>query len=329
MAGSASRGADAHTQDSSPPPDGRDVGTPGTGVVLLLLGGCVVLLVWLGRGSYSVAETYGGLGGGWGQLLAVLAVGAGAVIGGCLIVLMRPLRVVVRARWFVLGGIVLALFVAAVGTSLGVVAHTAASTRAAHACDDPVGRTLVSFAEALEPGPVVDQDGQPTRGRDDGSCRVLVNVAPDADVDAEIARVATAIGWSRSQHGWLSPEGVSMTYDATHEPETMTLVELRGRRADSPESASTMEGLLLWPGGVEPSTLMGVGIQDACDVYVRSPGVAAADGRCGADRRVHGPGRVHDADAAERGDHVPIDPDRRRSVRSRENRSDLATPTPS
>jgi hypothetical protein len=73
-----------------------------------------------------------------------------------------------------------------------------------------------------------------TSGRDDGRCLVLVNVSPEADVAAEIARAATADGWSRSQDGWLSPDGVSMTYDATHEPETMTLVELQGHRADSP-----------------------------------------------------------------------------------------------
>lgn len=36
------------------------------------------------------------------------------------------------------------------------------------------------------------------------------------------------------QDGGLSPDGVSMTYDVTYEPQTMALVERQGRRADSP-----------------------------------------------------------------------------------------------
>jgi hypothetical protein len=80
----------------------------------------------------------------------------------------------------------------------------------------------------------VIQDGALSRGRDDGRCLVLVNVAPDADVAAEIARVAAANGWSRTEDGWLSQQGVSLTYDATNEPDTMTVVELLGRRVDQP-----------------------------------------------------------------------------------------------
>jgi hypothetical protein len=234
MTRSENGGSGVRAPDASAPPDGREVGAAGVGLSLLLLGGCLFLLAWIGRGGYSVVETYGGLGGGWAQLLVLLAVGAGGVVGGCLVVVARLLDRATRARWLVLTGLALALLVTAVGAYLGFLEHTAASTRAEHACDDPVGRALVSFAERLEPGPLVIQDGESTRGRDDGRCLVWVNVAPDADVAAEIARVAAANGWSRIQDGWLSPDGVSMTYDATYEPETMTLVELQGRRAASP-----------------------------------------------------------------------------------------------
>jgi hypothetical protein len=234
MTGSGNGGSDVRAPDSSAPSDGQQVGAAGVGLALLLLGGCLFLLSWIGRGGYSVVETYGGLGGGWAQLLILLAVGAGVVVGGCLVVVARLLDRATRARWLVITGIGLALLVAAVGANLGFLAHTAASARAEHACDDPVGRALVSFAEGLEPGPLVIQDGELTRGRGDGRCLVSVNVAPDTDVAAEIARVAAANGWSRIQDGWLSPDGVSMTYDATYEPETMTLVELQGRRAESP-----------------------------------------------------------------------------------------------
>ena len=92
----------------------------------------------------------------------------------------------------------------------------------------------MSFAEGLDPGPLVIQDGASTRGHDDRRCLVLVNVAPDADVAAEIARVAAANSWTASQDGWPSPDGVSMTYDATYEPDTMTVVEPQSRRADQP-----------------------------------------------------------------------------------------------
>jgi hypothetical protein len=234
MTRSENGGSDVRAPDASAPPDGQGVGAAGLGLSLLLLGGCLSLLVWLGRGGYSVVETYGGLGGGWAQLLGLLAVGAGVVVGGCLVVVARLLDRATRARWLVATGVALALLVAAVGAYLGFLAHTAASARAEHACDDPVGRALVSFAEGLEPGPLVIQDGESIRGLGDGSCVVWVNVEPDADVDAEIARVAAANGWSRVQDGWLSPDGVSVTYGATYEPETMTLVELQGRRADSP-----------------------------------------------------------------------------------------------
>jgi hypothetical protein len=219
--------------DSSAPSDGPQVGAAGVGLALLLLGGCLFLLVWIGQGGFSVVETYGGLGGGWAQLLVLLAVGAGVVVGGCLVVVARLLDRATRARWLVLTGIALALLAVAVGAYPGLLAHTAASARAEHACDDPVGRALVSFAEGLEPGPLVIQDSELTRGRGDGRCLVWVNVTPDADVAAEIDQVAAANGWSRIQDGWLSPDGVSMTYDATYEPETMTLVELQGRRVES------------------------------------------------------------------------------------------------
>jgi hypothetical protein len=234
MTPSENGGAGVRAPATSAPPDGRKVGAAGVGLALLPVGGCLLVLVWIGRGGYSVVETYGGLGGGWAQLLALLAVAAGAVAGGCLVVAARVLARATPARWLVLTGVVLALLAAAVGAQLGSRAHTAASARAEHACDDPVGRALVSFAEGLEPGPLVIQDGELTRARDDGTCLVEVNVAPDADVAAEIARVAAANGWSRSQDGWLSPDGVSMTYAATHDPETMTVVELQGRRADPP-----------------------------------------------------------------------------------------------
>ena len=234
MTRSGNGGSGVRAPDPPVPSDGREVGAAGVGLALLLLGACPVLLVWIGRGSYSVVRTYGGLGGGWAQLLVLLAVGAGAVVGGCLVAVARLLDRATRARWLVLSGVTLALLVAAVGAYLGSLEHTAASARAEHACDDPVGDALVSFAEGLEPGPPVIQDGESTRGRDDGRCLVWVNVAPDADVAAEIARVAAANGWSRIQDGWLSPDGVSMTYDATYEPETMVVVELQGRRAESP-----------------------------------------------------------------------------------------------
>ncbi len=234
MTRSGNGGSGVRAPGPSAPSDGRELGAAGVGLALLLLAGCLVLLAWIGQGGYSVAETYGGLGGGWAQLLVLLAVGAGAVVGGCLVAVARLLDRATRARWLVLTGVTLALLVAAVGAYLGSLEHTAASARAEHACDDPVGRALVSFAEGLEPGPLVIQDGESTRGRDDGRCLVWVNVAPDADVAAEIARVAAANGWSRIQDGWLSPDGVSMTYDATYEPETMVVVELQGRRAESP-----------------------------------------------------------------------------------------------
>jgi len=235
MTRSENAGSGVRAPDPAALSDDRKVGPAGVGLALLLLGGCLFLLVgWIGRGAYSVAETYGGLGGGWAQLLALLAVGAGVVVGGCLVVVARLLHRAPRARWLVLTGVVAALLAASVGASLGFSAHTAASTRAEHACDDPVGPALVSFAEGLQPGPLVIQDGRLTSGWDDGRCLVLVNVEPEADVAEEIARVAAANGWSRLQDGWLSPDGVSMTYDATHEPDTMTLVELQGHRADSP-----------------------------------------------------------------------------------------------
>ncbi len=233
MTRSENGGRGVRAPDASSPPDGQPVGTAGVGLALLLLAGCLFLLVWIGRGGYSVAETYGGLSGGWAQLLVLLAVGAGVLIGGCLVVVARLFDRATRARWLLASGIALALAVASAGALLGFLAHTAASARAEHAYDDPVGPALVSIAEGLEPGPLVMQDGEPTRGRDDGRCLVWVNVAPDADVAAEIARVAAANGWSRTQDGWLSPGGVAMTYDETDEPETMTLVELQGYRAES------------------------------------------------------------------------------------------------
>ena len=234
MTRSGNGGSEVRAPDPSAPSNGPQVGAAGVGLALLLLAGCLVLLAWIGQGGYSVAETYGGLGGGWAQLLVLLAIGVGVVVGGGLFVVARLLGRATRARGLVLTGVALALLVVAVGAYLGFLGHTAASAQAEHACDDPVGPALVSFAEELEPGPLVIQDGELARGRGDGRCLVWVNVAPDADVAAEIARVAAANGWSRIQDGWLSPDGVSMTYDATYEPETMTVVELQGRRAESP-----------------------------------------------------------------------------------------------
>jgi hypothetical protein len=234
MARSHDGGSDVRTPDPTTPSDAHRVGAYAVGLALLLLGAGVLLLGWIGQGGYRVVETYGGLGGGWAQLLVLLALAAGVVVGGCLVLVARLLDRATRARWLVLAGVSLALLAAAVGAYLGFLEYTAASARAEHACDDPVGRALVSFAEGLDPGPLVIQDGALTRGRDDGRCLVLVNVAPDADVAAEIARVAAANSWSASQDGWLSPDGVSMTYDATYEPDTMTVVELQGRRADQP-----------------------------------------------------------------------------------------------
>lgn len=233
MARSRNGGSDVRAADTTPS-DGHRVGPATVGLALLLLGAGVLLLGWLGQGGYRVVETYGGLGGGWAQLLVLLALGAGVVVGGCLVLVARLLDRATRARWLVLTGVALALLAAAVGAYLGLQEYTAASARAEHACDDPVGGALVSFAEGLDPGPLVIQDGALTRGRDDGRCLVLVNVAPDADVAAEIARVAAANSWTASQDGWLSADGVSMTYDATYEPDTMTVVELQGRRADQP-----------------------------------------------------------------------------------------------
>jgi hypothetical protein len=234
MARSHNGGSDVRAPDPTTRSEGHRVGAYAVGLALLLLGAGVLLLGWIGQGGYQVVETYGGLGGGLAQLLVLLALGAGVVVGGCLVLVARLLDRATRARWLVLAGVSLALLAAAVGAYLGFLEYTAASARAEHACDDPVGRALVSFAEGLDPGPLVIQDGALTRGRDDGRCLVLVNVAPDADVAAEIARVAAANSWSASQDGWLSPDGVSMTYDATYEPDTMTVVELQGRRADQP-----------------------------------------------------------------------------------------------
>ena len=235
MIGSGNGASGLRDPDSSTSPIGHGTRSAGTLLVaLLVLGGCLVVLNWLGQRSYAVVETYGGLGGGWAQLLVLIAVGAGAVIGVCLVGVTRLLDRATRARWLVLTGVAVALLTAATGAYLGLLAYTSASELAKHACDDPVGRALVSFAGGLEPGPLVSQDSGLTRGRGDGTCLVWVNVAPDTDIDAEIARVAAANGWSRIQDGWLSPDGVSMTYDATEEPDTMTLVELHGRRGDVP-----------------------------------------------------------------------------------------------
>lgn len=227
-------GSDLRAPDPTTPSGGHRVGAYAVGLALLLLGAGVLLLGWIGQGGYRVVETYGGLGGGWAQLLVLLALAVGVVVGGCLVLVARLLDRATRARWLLLTGITLALLAAAVGAYLGFLEYTAASARAEHACDDPVGRALVSFAEGLDPGPLVIQDGALSRGRDDGRCLVLVNVAPDADVAAEIARVAAANGWSRTEDGWLSQQGVSLTYDATNEPDTMTVVELLGRRVDQP-----------------------------------------------------------------------------------------------
>lgn len=210
---------DQPTADSSAPSDRQQLGAARVGLLLLLVGGCLVVLVWSGYSGYSVAETYGRLRGAW-----VLAVGAGGVVGAGLVAVARLLDRATPAGWLVVASVALALFVATVGTHLGLLEHTAASARAEHACDDPVGRALVSFAQGLQPGPLVTQDGELTRGESDGRCSVMVNVAPDADVAAEIARVAAAKGWTRIHNGWLSPDGVSMTYDATYEPEAMALV---------------------------------------------------------------------------------------------------------
>jgi hypothetical protein len=221
---------------------GSGVAPPGWGVFLL---------GWIGQGGYSVVETYGGLGGGWAQLLVLLAVGAGVVVGGCLVLVARLLDRATRARWLVLTGVVSRPSRGCGRRLPGFLAHTAASARAEHACDDPVGRALVSFAEGLDPGPLVIQDGELTRGRDDGRCLVLVNVAPDADVAAEIARVAAANSWSRSQDGWLSPDGVSMTYDAT----LRTGHDDPGRAARSPSRpAVTAPKLPTLPGPVPTAT---------------------------------------------------------------------------
>jgi hypothetical protein len=138
-------GPGVRAPDSSAPPDGHGVGAGRLGLALLLLGGCLFLLVgWIGRGAYSVVETYGGLGGDWAQLLALFAVGAGVAVGGCLVIVARLLHRAPRARWLVLTGVVSALLAAAVGASLGSLAHTAASTLSEHACDGPVGPVLVS-----------------------------------------------------------------------------------------------------------------------------------------------------------------------------------------
>ena len=220
-------GSGVRAPDSSAKFDGRQVGAATVGLALLLLGGCLLLLVWIGLGAYTVVETYGGLYGGWAQFVVLFAVGVGVVVGGLLVIVRRLLDRATRARWLVLTGCVLALLAAAVGVPLGFQAHATASALAEHACDDPVGRALVAFAEGLEPGPLVIQNGELTDGWDDGRCVVMVNVAPDADVAAEVARVATA-------NGWLSTDGVSMTYDATFEPDAMGMVELQGRRTESP-----------------------------------------------------------------------------------------------
>ena len=234
MGRSNTTGPDLPAHDSSGPPDGDRIRVGAVGRAVLLLGGSLLLLVWVGQSGFAVASTYGGLGGGWGELLLLTALGVGVVVGGCLVAAVRLLGRGVRARWLVLTGVALALLVTAIGVWTGSRAYTSAAVLAEHACDDPVGRALVAFAEGLEPGPLVVQDDELTRGRQDGRCLVQVNLAPDADVDAEVARVATANGWSPLDDGWRSPQGVAMTYEATREPQTMTVIELQGHRPDDP-----------------------------------------------------------------------------------------------
>jgi hypothetical protein len=129
----------------------------------------------------------------------MLAVGAGVVVGGLLVVAARLLGRATPARWLVLAGVALALLAAAVGARLGSEEHAAASERAEHACGNPVSSAPVSFAEGLESGPLARQNGP--LGRNDETCQV-------------------------------SPDGVSMTFDASYRPESMSVVELEGRRAD-------------------------------------------------------------------------------------------------
>jgi hypothetical protein len=232
MTGAEHTETPAPDADASASPDAHGPRAAGVALVLLLVGGGLLVLVWVAQGSYAVVETYGGLAGGWAQFLVLHALGAGVVVGVCLFAIARLLERAPRLRWLVLTVVALALLASGLGAHRGSLAHAAASERAEHACDEPVGGVLVAFAEQLEPGPVVIQDGESTRGREDGRCVVLVNVAPDGDVAAAIARVAAANGWSRSPAGWVSPEGVALTHDATSEPEAMTLVELQGYRRD-------------------------------------------------------------------------------------------------
>jgi hypothetical protein len=146
-----------------------------------------------------------------------------------LVVVVSLLGRAVRAHWLVLAGVAFALVAAGAGAYLGSLEYSAASTRAEHARDEPVGAALVSFGRRLDPGPLVRQDGGWTLARSDGTCHVLVNVAPDEAVAQQIARAAAAAGWTRTDDGWLSPDGVAMRYDVTHRPDTMTVVELTGR----------------------------------------------------------------------------------------------------
>ncbi|MGB7982532.1 MAG: hypothetical protein WCF36_17260 [Candidatus Nanopelagicales bacterium] len=218
-----------------PPPSGGDRITLAAVVLASLLGVVSVLsLGWIGRWGYGIVETYGGLGGGWAQILGLLALGAGAVVGGCLVGVARLLHRAARARWLVLAGVTLAILTAAVGTYSGSLEYNAASARAEHACDDPVGGALVSLARALEAGPLVRQDDRLTSSRSDGTCLVLVNFAHDAEIEAQIARIAAAQGWSRTDNHWLSPNGVRLTFQVIREPDSMPLVELQGRGTEGP-----------------------------------------------------------------------------------------------
>lgn len=196
----------------------------------------VFLLGLVGQGSFAVVDCYG-FAGGWEQVLALAGIVVGAAVGGCWVAVARLFHSKTRARWFVLAGVSLALVAAAVGSYLGFLAHNAASARAEHACDDPVGSTLVSLGQGLEPGPIAIFNGELTWGRDDGTCVLMVNVGePGAqvEVEAQIARIATAKGLSRIEDHWLSAEGVRLTYEVTYRPATLPAVELQGRRADLP-----------------------------------------------------------------------------------------------
>jgi hypothetical protein len=182
---------------------------------------------------------YPSLGGGWREMLVVVAVILGVVMAS---MASAALRLAGRTPppffALVVVSAILAIGASMVGARFGAQENQAGEDWASNACGDGVAQEVLALGRAA--GRVISLNGSLSRGGTDGRCHVDVAVEQDTAgaLDA-VGRAAAQLGWDDAgvdaggNPSWRSESGVVVTgeVDAPREEDVAeTGVLLRGTR---------------------------------------------------------------------------------------------------